>query len=110
VNGEPVRPLDRAGDTQYEQAVYELEVAEPSIEIIEEPLPVVESGPVGTAVLISEELPVSKLLPVAPRSSSVKRKGPVAPTEGNPIGVGILLLVVLGIAVAAVGMFMLLRH
>ena len=110
VNGEPVRPLDRAGDTQYEQAVYELEVAEPSIEVIEEPLPVVESGPVGTAVLISEELPVSKLLPVAPRSSSVKRKGPVAPTEGNPIGVGILLLVVLGIAVAAVGMFMLLRH
>jgi serine/threonine protein kinase len=110
VNGEPERPLDRVGDTQYAQAIHELEVAEPSIEVIEEPLPVVESGPVGTAILISEELPVSKLLPVAPRSGSVKRENSIAPPEGRRIGVGVLLLVLAGIAAAAVGMFFLLRH
>jgi hypothetical protein len=99
-NGEPVRPLDRVGDTHYEQAVHDIEVAEPSIEVIEEPLPVIESGPVGTAVLISEELPVEPVLAVAPRSGDSKRS--------ERMGIGVLLLVLLGIAAAAVAMFFLL--
>jgi serine/threonine protein kinase len=101
VNGEPARPMDRVGDTHYAQAVHEIEVAEPSIEVIQEPLPVVESGPVGTAVLISEELSVEPQVPAA--STPEKR-------EENPrMGVGVLLVVVLGIAAVAVGMFLALR-
>jgi serine/threonine protein kinase len=101
-NGEPVRPLDRVGDTHYEQAVHDIEVAEPSIEVIEEPLPVIESGPVGTAVLISEELTVEPVLRVAPRSFVAK--------ESEQMGIGVLLLVLLAIAAAAVAMFFLLGH
>jgi serine/threonine protein kinase len=102
INGEPVRPLDRVGDTHYEQAIHDIEVAEPSIEVIEEPLPVVETGPVGTAILISEELPVDQVLPAAAPCAT--------PKADEQMGIGVLVLVMIGIAVAAVGMFFLLRH
>jgi eukaryotic-like serine/threonine-protein kinase len=112
-NGEPVQPLDRPGDTHYEMAVHELEVAEPSIEVIEEPLPIEEPAPVGTAVLIGEELPVGKPVEQGQRKSSVRRGRACPPSSPDPnpasgqLGMGGLLLVVLAIAAAAVGMFLL---
>jgi serine/threonine protein kinase len=104
-DGQPVRPLDKPGDTEYEQAVHALETAEPSIEIIQEPMPVEEPEPVCAAVLISEELPPNK-----PRTARRPQKSPRPPasqpgkTENRPFGVGLLLLVLAAIAAVAVGM------
>jgi serine/threonine protein kinase len=115
-NGEPVQPVDRPGDTHYEQAVHELEVAEPSVEVIEEPLPIEEPAPVGTAVLIAEELPFGKLVEEVPRKSSGRCRATCPPASTVPpptnrqFGVIGLLLVMLLIAAAAVGMFLLLGH
>ena len=109
-NGEPVRPLDKPGDTKYEEAVHDIETAEPSIEVIAEPLPVEEPEPVGEAVLIGEEIPVGKLVDSRPRKSSVRRgaprlaQGPPPLTwEDRPTGVIGLLLVLVAIAAATVG-------
>jgi serine/threonine protein kinase len=109
-NGAPVRPLDKPGDTKYEEAVHDIETAEPSIEVIAEPLPVEEPEPVGEAVLIGEEIPVGKLVDCGPRKSSVRRSGPRLTQgppplswENRPTGIIGLLLVLIAIAAATVG-------
>lgn len=74
VNGEPARPLDRPGDTHFQQAVLELENAEPEAEEIEEAMPAGEQEPVGVAVLIEEAvIPVGKLVDVIPSKSTKRR-------------------------------------
>jgi serine/threonine protein kinase len=116
-NGEPVRPLDKPGDSRYEEAIHDIETAEPSIEVIAEPLPAEEPGPVGAAVLIGEELPVGKLVEGSSRKSAVRRSAPCLPPtpppatwENRPAGVIGLLLVLIAIAAAAVGALLLWGH
>jgi serine/threonine protein kinase len=112
VNGAPVRPLDRPGDTQYDQAVQAIEAAEPSIELIEDSISVDEPSPVAEAVLIAEELPVDTLIEPASRKRAKRRSAarlpppPPAPSEGQPLGKLGLLLVLVAIAAAAVGLFL----
>jgi serine/threonine protein kinase len=88
VNGEPARPLDRAGDMQFQQAVLALENAEPEEEEIEEAMPAGESEPVGVAVLIEEEvIPVGKLVDVIPGKSAksrTTRQSAIPPVNGKP--------------------------
>ncbi|HMF14623.1 MAG TPA: serine/threonine-protein kinase [Gemmataceae bacterium] len=114
-NGEAVRPLDRPGDSKYEKAVHDIESAEPSVELIAEPLPVEE--PVGEAVLIGEEIPVGKPVGCGPRKSSARRSAPRLPQapppltwENRPSSVIGLLLVLIAIATAAVGALLLWGH
>src|SRR5262249_55480618 len=112
-NGEPVRPLDKPGDTQYEQAVHELEVAEPSKELIEESISVGEPAPVGTAVLIEEELPVSKPAASEAHRPTSRRSAPrlraVLPADASskdrPLSLPGLVAVMAGILVIAIALF-----
>src|SRR5262249_22054126 len=98
VNGEPARPLDRPGDTQFQQAILALENAEPEEEEVEEAIPLGEQEPVGVAVLIEEEvIPVGKLVDVIPSKSAKRRTSrqsqptvsapasakPIAPARGQ---------------------------
>jgi serine/threonine protein kinase len=113
VNGEPARPLDRPGDSQFQKAVLALENAEPDAEEIEEAMPADEQEPVGVAVLIEEEvIPVGKLVDVIPskparrRTKSTLRK-PAAgePAMARPLSTaGLLLLLLLIAALAVAGM------
>jgi serine/threonine protein kinase len=104
-NGEPVRPLDMPGDSKFQQAVLALETEEPEPELIEEAMPVEESEPVGSAVLIEEEVPIRKLVdvisskPRKSRASSGLIRGPAAPASfpTRPMSLPGLLLVLAAI-------------
>jgi serine/threonine protein kinase len=114
-NGQAVQPLDKPGDTHYEQAIHSIETAEPSIEVIQEPMPIEEPGPVCTAVLIAEELPACKPEETKSALSSGQQKAPPAPASQMAktdarLSVGLLLVVMAAIAAVAVAMFAFLGH
>jgi serine/threonine protein kinase len=113
VNGEPARPLDRPGDSQFQQAILALENAEPEEEEIEEAMPAGEQEPVGVAVLIEEEVvPVGKLVDVIPSKSAKRRTTRQLPTPpvsetaaARPMSTaGLLMLILLVAALAVAGM------
>jgi serine/threonine protein kinase len=107
-----VLPLDVPGDVAYEQAVIELEEAEPSMEMLEEVIPlteeVVDSEPVGQAVLIAEILSPVDGRVEAPPPRRRRRKRRVedepAPVFGSrSLLLGLFIFVAL-LLLAAVGL------
>jgi eukaryotic-like serine/threonine-protein kinase len=112
---EPALPLDKPTDPAYEQAVAVLETTEPSSELSEVEIPILDSPPVAKAVLIEEVL--LERQGDAPKPSRVrsprKRRRSTAFVEAegaNParsstlllsllILVGVAILAVLGLAV-----------
>ncbi len=112
VNGEPAKPLDRPGDTQYERAIHEIETAEPERDLVEESISVEEPNPVGTGVLIEEILPGKSTGQSKPRKSLPSHTGSNSQESASPateqsLGLFGLLLIMLAIAAAAIGAFLL---
>jgi eukaryotic-like serine/threonine-protein kinase len=106
----PALPLDKPTDPAYEQAVAVLETTEPSSDLSEVEIPILDSPAVAKAVLIEEVLPSPQGAPLKPpRVRSPKRRRRTTAfveTEGanaarsSSLLLGLLLLV--GVAAFAV--------
>jgi serine/threonine protein kinase len=118
--GETVRPLDKPGDTQFVQAVALLEAAEPASDELGDAnaeiavaQPAEEQVPVAEVVLLSEQLPVGKLVSVTPSKKRLQ-PGPSAYSRARasesslPSGWIYFVLISLGIVFLAAVLYIVL--
>jgi serine/threonine protein kinase len=104
--GDPVRPLDRPGDTHFAQAIAQLEASEPSSDEADADIAIIEQAPVAGAVGLSEQFPVGKLVDVTPSKKRPRPSSSASAPPGGPsipaswiyavlIGLGLIFLLAL---------------